>query len=147
MKNFLIFIGGFVAGILATILFGYFISVANNPSDDDNLGLTEFSKKGDCLTTTSKNKSSEIDIFQVLEPNKALGNVKYYSEKKFSDGDSYRDYDVRNDVVVLLINYDGKTFYDAQKIEVSNKCLRQIGTYQYTTKNDIGKTVPAVVIE
>jgi hypothetical protein len=147
MKNFIIFIGGFVAGILVTILFGYFISVANNPSDDDNLGLTEFSKKGDCLTTISKNKSSEIDIFQVLEPNMALGNVKYYSEKKHFDGESYRDYDIENEVVVLLVNYDGKTFYDDQKIDVSKKCVRQIGTYQYTTKNDFGKTVPAVVIE
>jgi len=25
--------------------------------------------------------------------------------------------------------------------------VRQIGTYQYTTKSDFGKTVPAVVIE
>ena len=147
MKNFLIFIGGFVAGILVTILFGYFISVANKPIDEGILGLTKFSKKGECLATTSKNKSSEIAIFQVLEPNMALGSVKYYSEKKYSDGESYRDYDFENEVVVLLVNYDGKTFYDDQKIEVSNICLRQIGTYQYTTKNDIGKTVPAVVIE
>jgi hypothetical protein len=147
MKNLILFIGGFVAGILATILFGYFISIKNKPIDDGILGLTKFPKQGECLATASKNKSSEIDIFQVLEPNMALGNVKYYSEKKHFDGESYRDYDIENEVVVLLVNYDGKTFYDDQKIDVSKKCVRQIGTYQYTTKSDFGKTVPAVVIE
>jgi hypothetical protein len=34
-----------------------------------------------------------------------------------------------------------------KKIDVSNKCTRQIGTYQYTTKSKFEKTVPAVVIE
>jgi len=36
---------------------------------------------------------------------------------------------------------------DDQKIDISKKCARQIGTYQYKTKNDFEKTVPAVVIE
>jgi len=121
--------------------------LANKPVDNGLIGFTMFSKKGECLSTTSKYKSSEIDIFQVLEPNMALGNVKYYSEKKHFDGESYRDYDIEIEVVVLLVNYDGKTFYDDQKIDVSKKCVRQIGTYQYTTKSDFGKTVPAVVIE
>lgn len=147
MKKFLIFIGGFVAGILATILVGYFIAIGNKPIDDGVLGLTVFSEKGECVTTTSKSKSSEIDIFQVIEPNMALGNIKYYSDKKLYGGEIYRDYDIANEVVVLLINHDGKTYYDDQKIDVSNKCVRRIGTYQYTTKSKFGKTVPAVVME
>ena len=49
----------------------------------------------------------------------------------------------------MLVNYDSKTYYDEQKIKIpTNKCARQIGTYQYTTKKDnFEKTVPAVVIE
>ena len=147
MKRFLIFIGGFVAGILATILVGYFMMIANKPVDDGLLGLKVFSEKGECLKTTSKSKNSEIEIFQVIEANMALGNLKYYSDKKLYGGEIYRDYDIQNDIVVLLINYDGKTYYDDQKIDVSKNCVRQIGTYQYTTKSDFGKTVPAVVIE
>ena len=51
-------------------------------------------------------------------------------------------------LMVLLINYDGKSYYDDQKIKIpANKCARQIGTYQYHTKMGIDKTVPAVVIE
>lgn len=146
MKKFLIFAGGFLAGILATLFTLYVIEIANKPNDG-LLGLTIFPKKVDCITTTSKNKSCEIGVFQVIAPNAALANIKYYSDKKLYSGKIYRDYDLGNDVVVLLVNYDDKTYYDDQKIEISNKCARQIGTYQYKTKNEFEKTVPAVVIE
>ena len=147
MKRFLIFIGGFVVGVLATILVGYLFVIGNKPIDDGLIGLTVFPEKGECVKTTSKSKSTEIDVFQVVEPNMALGNIKNYTDKKMYGGDNYRDYDIGNDVVVLLINYDGKTYYDDQKIGVTNKCVRQIGTYQYTAKIGLEKTVPAVVIE
>jgi hypothetical protein len=147
MKRFLIFIGGFVAGVLATILVGYLLVIANKPIDDGLIGLTVFPEKGECVENTSKRKSTEIDIFQVVEPNMALGNIKNYTDKKMYGGDNYRDYDIGNDVVVLLINYDGKTYYDDQKIDATNKCIRQIGTYQYTAKIGIEKTIPAVAIE
>ena len=129
MKKFLIFIGGFVAGILATILVAFLITVANKPYDDGLLGLTIFPEKGECITA-----KKEIEIFQVLEPNVALARTGGILE----DG-----------IVILLINYDGQSYYDEQKIKIpKNKCARQIGTYQYTTRKDnFGKTVPAVVIE
>ncbi len=146
MKKFLIFIGGFIAGILTTIFALYVFSIANMPNDG-LLGLTIFEEKGECITTTSKHKFSEIDIFQVIAPNAALATIKYYSDEKLYGGKTYRNYDIGNDVVVLLINYDEKTYYDDQKIDISNKCARQIGTYQYETKSKFGKTVPAVVIE
>ena len=147
MKNFLFFIGGFVAGILATIFTVYVLTMSNKPNDNGLIGLTIFKEKGDCLTSTSKSKSPEIDIFQVIEPNAALANIKYYTDEKQFDGETYRNYDVSNDVVVLLINYDNKTYYDDQKMDVSKKCLRQIGTYQYETKSKFEKTVPVIVVE
>ena len=146
MKSFLIFLGGFVAGILATLLFAYLTSVADKPNDG-LLGLSMFPKPGECITTTSKNKSCEVEVFQVIAPNAALATIKYYSDEKLYGGKTYRDYDIGNDVVVLLINHDDKTYYDAQKIDISNKCARQMGTYQYKTKNEFEKTVPAVVKE
>jgi len=146
MKSFLIFIGGFLAGILATLLFAYLTSVADKPNDG-LLGLSMFPKEGECITTTSKNKSCEVEVFQVIAPNVALATIKYYSDEKLYGGKTYRDYDIRNDVVVLLLNHDNKTYYDDQKIDISNKCARQVGTYQYKTKNEFEKTVPAVVIE
>jgi hypothetical protein len=146
MKNVLVFGFGFVAGIIATIIVGISINNSNKPNDG-LLGLTVFPEKGECLTTTSKNKSCEIAIYQVIAPNAALGNISYYSDKRIYGNEIYRDYDIGNDVIVLLINYDNKTYYDDQKIDISNKCARQIGTYQYTANSGMGKTVPAVVIE
>jgi len=147
MNRILTLIAGFIAGVLATLFVGYLLVIAKKPIDDGLIGLTVFPQKEDCLKTTSKSKSTEIDIFQVVEPNMALGNIKNFTDKKMYGGDNYRDYDIASDVVVLLINYDGKTYYDDQKIDVTSKCVRQIGTYQYSTKIGLEKTVPAVVIE
>jgi len=145
MKKFLIFIGGFVAGILATIFAAFVISVANKPNDEGLRGLTIFPEKRECITTEYEDRNydsrsgryvttviNEIKIFQVLAPNMALA-----STGKFGS------------LVVLLINYDGISYYDDQKIQIPvGKCARQIGTYQYTTmKDNFGKTVPAVIIE
>ena len=126
MKSFLVFIGGFVAGILATILFLYLIAVADKPNDG-LIGLTKFPKKGECIQT-----KTQLEIFQVVEPNMALAETGNYPDR----------------IMVLLINYDGKSYYDSQKIIIpAKKCARQIGTYQYRTRMGIDKTVPAVVIE
>jgi len=126
MKNLLVFIGGLVAGILATFLFLYLISVADKPNDG-LIGLTKFLEKGECIPT-----KTELEIFQVLEPNMDLTETGNYPDR----------------IMVLLVNYDGKSYYDNQKIIVpAKKCARQIGTYQYRTRIGIDKTVPAVVIE
>ena len=123
------FLGGFIAGVVTTILVAFLIYVANKPNDG-LLGLTIFPEKGECMAI-----KNEIEIFQVLEPNMALartGNIG----------------DIIDRIVILLVNYEGETYYDEQKINIpANKCARQIGTYQYTTKGKDIKTVPAVVIE
>lgn len=134
MKKFLIFIGGFIVGILVTIFVSYIFTRANKPNDGDLLGLTFFEEKGECIT------KSEIKIFQVVNQNTALAKtVEYgkYGIREYSD-----------EIVVLIIDFNGKTFYDDQKIKIpKDKCARQIGTYQYTTKSEFEKIVPAVVIE
>jgi len=134
MKKFWIFIIGFVAGIIATFLVVFVIFVANKPTDG-LLGLTIFPEKGECIV-----QDGEIEVFQVIAPNAALARtikLGKYEMREYSD-----------EIVVLLIDYNGKTFYDDQKVKIpADKCAKQIGTYQYQTKNDFQKTVPAVVIE
>jgi len=126
MKKVLLFGSGFIAGIIATILVLTLIAVENQPNDA-LLGLTVFPEKGECIPTRG-----EIEVFQVLKPNMALASTGDFS----------------NGIVVLLVNYDGKSYYDEQKIKIpAGKCARQRGTYQYTTRDDMIKTVPAVVIE
>ncbi len=49
--------------------------------------------------------------------------------------------------MVLLINDEGKYYYDDQIIEIpKGKCLRQIGVYKYMTKAEFEKTVPIAKI-
>lgn len=110
-------------------------------------GLTFFNEKGDCIKTNSKSRSSELDVLQVLDSNLAIATIKSYSDKKLYEGEIYRDYDIANDLVVLLVSEKGNAFYDNQKIQITQKCMRQVGIYQYTTKFGNHKTVPAVVME
>jgi hypothetical protein len=127
MKKVLLLFSGFVVGIIATILVVFLIYVANQPNDDGLFGLTIFQEKGECITT-----ESEIEVMQVVESNMALAWTGGYLDR----------------ILVLLINYDGKSYYDNQKIQIpANKCARQIGIYQYSAKNGMDKTIPAVVIE
>ena len=138
---------GFIFGVFATIIAMYIYSTSNN-ADDGISGLNFFENPGECITNNSKKKSSEITVIQVTATNAALANLRNYTYEKGFRGEIRRDYDIINDVLVLLINYEEKSYYDDQKIEVSGKCLRQIGTYQYQTQiGETWKTVPVVVIE
>lgn len=128
MKKLLLFTSGFVTGIVATILIAILIDTTNQPNDD-LAGLTLFSEKGECITT-----SGEIEVMQVIAPNAALS---WTGDPLYSNG-----------ILVLLINYEDKYYYDDQKIKIpSGKCARQIGTYQYTNQGKTIRTVPAVMIE
>lgn len=127
MKKALLFFGGFVSGIIGTFLALFLISVVIQTHDDELLGLTIFSEKGECIA-----KNGEIETFQVLRPNMALASIGGIFDGK----------------VVLLINYEDKHYYDDQKIKIpKGKCARHIGTYQYTSKDKRDRTVPAVAIE
>ncbi|MDR2912520.1 MAG: hypothetical protein LBV38_04370 [Alistipes sp.] len=128
MKKALLFFGGLVTGVVLTILVAFAINAANQPNDGFP-GLTVFPEKGECITT-----SGELEVMQVLAPDAALA---YTGDFMYDDR-----------MLVLLINNDGGSYYDEQKIKIpSGKCARQIGTYQYTARNEMVKTVPAVVIE
>ena len=129
MKKAAPYIIGFVAGVLVTSLVLYlYINTDTEPSDDGLYGLTVFPEKGECIPT-----DSEIEVFQVLKPNMALAySHEYYDER----------------IAILVVNYDGKSYYDGQKVKIpAGECARQIGTYQYNTSGYFGKTVPAVEIE
>jgi hypothetical protein len=126
------FLGGFITGVAVTILVLFLIYAVNKSNDetlksDESLpGLIIFPKKGECIT------KNELEIFQTIKPNIALAQFGKFP----------------NETLVLLINYEGKSYYDQQKIQISaKKCAKQIGTYQYQTKMEIQKTVPVVVIE
>jgi hypothetical protein len=123
MKKIWVFILGIVTGIILTILFAVIMSSA---STGRNSGLNMFERPGDCLVS-----KSSLKVFQVLEPTAALAMIK----DDFSSG------------AYLLVNQEGKTSYDDQVIKLpAGKCFKQIGTYQYPTKDERIKTVPVVQV-
>lgn len=125
------FLSGFIVGILTTILSLFLISVGHDQdatltSGERLVGLTMFPEKGSCIT------KNQVEILQTLRPNVALATSGTYPDE----------------MLVLLVNHDGDVYYDSRKIEIPpGKCARQIGTYQYETKAEVLKTVPAVLIE
>lgn len=122
MKKFLLFLGGFVCGIVITF---FVLIVLAGTSNSDN-GINMFEEPGECLAKGS------VEIFQVLEPTAALAHTK---------GDYGYD-----GTLVLLVNDENKAYYDEQIVK-ADKCFRQIGTYQYETKGEFLKTVPIVMAE
>lgn len=127
MKKFVVFILGFISGAIALFLVLLLIAkeVANNPAKID--GLTLFEQPGEVMTAKS------YEVLQVVSGGNALANAE----------SSYGTY---YGMVVLFLADEDSNYYDDQIIKVpQGKSVRQVGTYQYPTKNGY-KTVPAVRI-
>ncbi len=100
-------LAGFITGVIATVLVLTVIHAANKSdveilkSDEKLPGLIIFPQKGECIT------KNDLEIFQIIKPNMALAQFGKFT----------------NETLVLLVNYEGKTYYDKQKIQVpSKKC-------------------------
>ncbi len=120
MKFFIGFLVGLVCGVIATLCFGVFVTTIENKN------LTLFPEPGACITKRT------LKVFQVLDSNKAL----------------VEESDTWGSPVMLLMGKEQEHFYDDQIVKISAKqCARQVGTFQYQTKNKDYKTVPVVRIE
>ena len=131
MKNFIIFLAGFVSGIIC--LFFVSLAVASGSNDDPQgiPGLTMFDQPADVIYSDS------FKVMQVVSG----GNALAIAGKKIYGGNyTYCG------MVVLFIADENTHYYDDQIISAPRgKCVRQIGTYQYETEMSY-KTVPAVAI-
>ena len=121
MKNFLIFLAGFVSGIICLFLISLAVASGYNDDPQSIPGLTMFEQPADIIPSDS------FEVFQVVSRGNALAQA---GEKKFySDSYTYLG------MVVLFIANENTHYYDDQIISVPRgKCVRQIGTYQYETK-------------
>ena len=122
MKNFLFFVAGMIT--MLVIMLGIY---NNFYLDEDYIpGLTYLSEKqaGDIFSYKS------IEVLQTHSQNTALVLPK----------DKY-------DPVMFLIGNEAGSFYDKQIINIPKGYrLIQVGTYRYTNREKIEKTVPAVSI-
>lgn len=126
LKNILIFISGMVTMFLLIlvilIIYGLFVQ------SDELQGLTYLPEgSGECITTKN------LKVSEVIAPNVAIAEFGYMDE--FGD--------VFNGTKVLLLNDEGKEYYDKELIKMpKNKCAKRVGTYQH-----FDETIPAVEIK
>lgn len=126
LKNILIFIAGMAA------MFIIMLTLAPKPNDELH-GLTLFKDSAQERIIMAK----QVEIFQVIEPNKALAHTTIHPDEVFDP----------DELLVLIIGDENTSYYDDEKININeNQYLKQIGTYQYITKSETQKTVPVVSI-
>lgn len=127
MKNFAFYFLGFLTGAFLIIWNDFSNQFLDNDEYDnpyDLEGLTMLNQEGECIS------SGSLIIFQNLTNSIALAKV------------------VDSDMLILLLDNEGRLFYDGEKIKIPNqKCARQIGVYTYETKAEYQRTVPAVSIK
>ncbi len=129
LKNILIFIAGMVTMLILMVLFGIAV---NSSSNSGYPGLTIFEEEGKCTG------ARQIQIMQTLEPNMALAHAKTQPNVIYDP----------NEILVLLLGDEKASYYDDQKINVpKGMCAKQVGTYQYQSRELGMKTVPAVTIK
>ena len=129
MKKWLIFGGGFLAGIVVTFLVLVVIALAKQ-SSDGLIGATMFDKPGQAV------EDREFKVMQVIQDNAALVNARSSDKYEWYLGTLY-----------VIINTEDEYYYDEQIIKVPRgKNARQVGIYKYTAKSGDYKTVPVIKI-
>ena len=129
LKNILIFVAGMVTMFILMVLFGL---VVNSSSNSGYPGLTIFEEEGKCTG------AKQIKIMQTLEPHMALAHAKTQPNAIYDE----------NEILVLLLGDENASYYDDQKISIpKGMCAKQVGTYQYESRELGMKTVPAVTIK
>lgn len=152
MKNLLIYIAGIVTGIVLSILISFlYITNKENPIEEEP-GITMFDEPGDSID------ANLFKVFQVINSKIALAfcvnelltpNVPDKNLQSLLNMLSQNLQNVQavsQGTVVLLINDEGKLYYDDEIIKVpQGQQAKQMGIYQYSTESGY-KTVPIVKI-
>lgn len=140
MKKWVVYVLGVVTGFILAVILAFLLNGKSNSvpgvigesgteTEKSIDGIKLFEEPGDLIEEKS------FEVFQVIAENAALVNGK---------GGGYSVY---RGPVYLIVNYDGKYYYDDEKIDApKGKVVRQIGIFQYPTKDDFVKTVPIIQI-
>lgn len=121
MKKWIIYVLGVITGIILTFVFAFCVNLSNNSGI---IGLEMFEEPGDYM------EYSQFEVFQVVESGCALA----HADESFGS-------------IVFIMPNESQQFYDDQKIVLKNdQCAQHVGTYKYSTKMEIEKTVPAIRI-
>lgn len=137
MKQWVVFLGGVVTGIILTILVLAIIGNAQNRRSDS---IVEEAKSDNNITMFDEPKDVVEDdnfkVFQVIADDAALVTAQQDKNDDLYLGKVY-----------LVVNNDGKYYYDDEILKVKEgKVFRQVGIYRYPTRNEDVKTVPIIML-
>lgn len=124
-KFILTYIGGIVTGIVLVFAFGYCVAMSYVNSDGTNA----------------------IEMYE--EPTQTIDIRNFVVIQVLSDGSALASAEELGNfgLIVLFKANDGDTYYDKQQIAIpSGKCLKQVGTYRYVSRQEENKTVPVVEV-
>lgn len=120
MKKWLIYVLGVITGVILTFAFAFCVTQSDNSKI---IGLEMFDEPGDYM------EYSQFEVFQVID-----GCALAKADDSFSS-------------IVFLIPNKNQHLYDDQEIVLKNdQCAQRVGTYKYSNKMGVDKTVPAVII-
>ena len=129
MKKWMIFGAGVITGIVAFLLFTVILAYTDQKGNKSDNGITWYEEPGEVFD------ESAFKIFQVIADDAAL--VKSSEGKMFEIIDK----------VYLLVNDEGKYYYDNELVKVPKGYqARQMGVYRYPTKSKDIRTVPVIQI-
>ena len=133
----MIFLCGLITGVVLTIIVVFIFNASQKNSNvvetevqqQEDDGVKLFEEPGDIM------EGNSFKVFQVIATDGAL--VKGKSGKS----------DLYYGMVYLLINREGKSYYDDEIVNVpKGKVVRQMGIYHYPTRDGFEKTVPIIEI-
>lgn len=133
MKKWVVYLLGILTGIVLTFAVAFIVNLnashkGSIDEPENNDGITYFKEPGEIIDVKS------VEVFQVLAEDAALVNCE--NERGFYHGP-----------VCLIVNNEGKYYYDDQIIKISKgEVFKQVGIYQYPTRNGDVKTVPIIKI-
>ncbi len=121
MKKWLVYVLGILTGIVLTIAYALVMNLSN---DSGIIGLELFDEPGEYMDY------SQLEVIQVGESGCALATA----DNSISE-------------IVFIVSDGEQQYYDGQEIVLKKgQRAQRVGTFKYTTRADIEKTVPAVRI-
>lgn len=124
MRSFLMFLLGYIAGVLSICILALFLAMVKSNAEQVNSvekidnHITLFKEPAGCVTTNA------LRVYRVLDEYYAIADEVEY--KSYVGEYSYKSGAIK----VVVKSEEKNLFYDDQIIEVpSGKCMRQIGVY------------------
>ena len=131
-KFILTYVAGIITGVVIVFAISFYTVMNFSEGETKNQAVQLFDSPKQEIKATS------FKVIQVLPDGSTLATYDNIIPEK--DAPEYG-------MVVMFQVSEENSYYDDQVISLpKGKCFKQVGTYRYTTQQDIVKTVPVIAI-